>query len=150
MLSLLLFCYFLNLMYFSFIFNPIMCSILLMVNASISSLVIYIYCGTSWYPLLISMVYLGGVYIIILFISSHIQNDQITNNNITISFLALLGLLLWGVWEQNEISVSSVGFGSEYLVNVSGLGVFLLLTFILLFMFYLITLISCSKSGFLR
>nr|UJH93380.1 NADH dehydrogenase subunit 6 [Neoheterobothrium hirame] len=150
MFSILLFCYVLNLVLFSFTFNPIACSIILMFNSAVAGLLIYMFVGLSWYSLLLTMVYLGGVYIIILFVSSHIQNDQSSVSSVSVLLLSFMVMLICYSCFFLPVNLVTGSFESESFSNLGGISLYLVFSFVLLFMFYLISLLLCSKEGFLR
>ena len=72
--SILFFLYFFSLVLFSLISHPVYYCLLLIFKALVCSLINYVECGFSWYPLLFCLVYIGGVYILFIFVSVHTPN----------------------------------------------------------------------------
>nr|QYF07802.1 NADH dehydrogenase subunit 6 [Microcotyle caudata] len=152
LLNFLCFLYFLTLGSFIIIVNPVMCSVLLMINSSVLGLLLYLFLGSSWMSLLICMVYLGGVYIIMLFVSSCTQNDQewLTSSYfyIFIFFVSLLASLV--VCNVELFDYISFNNSLNFLVLVDNWVMYLGYTSVLLFLFFLLGLVMVSKDGFLR
>lgn len=69
--SLSFFFYFFCLVLFSLVSHPVYYCILLILNALLCSFISYSTYGFSWYSLLFCLVYIGGVYILFIFISVH-------------------------------------------------------------------------------
>ena len=74
--SVLFFFYFLILFLFSLITHPVYYCGLLVVNSLICRLIIYSIFGFSWYSLIFCLIYIGGVYILFVFISVHSPNRK--------------------------------------------------------------------------
>lgn len=65
----LFFVYFLSLLTFSIVTHPIFYCGLLVLNSLVSSAICYYFFGFRWYSLLFCLVYVGGVYILFVFVS---------------------------------------------------------------------------------
>ena len=72
--SILFFFYFFSLVLFSLIRHPVYYCLLLIFKALVCSLINFSEYGFSWYPLLFCLVYIGGVYILFIFVSVHTPN----------------------------------------------------------------------------
>nr|YP_010536420.1 NADH dehydrogenase subunit 6 [Hexostoma thynni]UYC28898.1 NADH dehydrogenase subunit 6 [Hexostoma thynni] len=144
--------YFLNLCLFLSTNNPVIWSIVLMVNSCIISLLFYLYIGACWYSLVVSMVYLGGVYIIILFVSSHLQNDENSRTGWWYSSFGLLSaFLFWcSVWlgwvSANEVTCT----WPLLLISDGGVSVYFIVSLILLVMFLGLSVTGGVSSGHVR
>nr|YP_010499307.1 NADH dehydrogenase subunit 6 [Nippotaenia mogurndae]UWT58584.1 NADH dehydrogenase subunit 6 [Nippotaenia mogurndae] len=77
LISVLFFFYFLSLTLFLMLSHPIFYCGLLVVNAVLCSFICYLVYGFSWYALLFCLVYIGGVYILFVFVSVHNPNSNI-------------------------------------------------------------------------
>nr|AWK02438.1 NADH dehydrogenase subunit 6 [Acanthoparyphium sp. WAK-2018] len=66
--------YFTCLISFSFVSHPVVYCVLLLVSAMSVSGLIYLVMGVSWYLALFSLVYVGGVYVLFIFVSVHSPN----------------------------------------------------------------------------
>lgn len=85
------FVYFLILFLFSLIRHPVYYCGLLVINSMICSFICYSIFGFSWYSLLFCLVYIGGVYILFVFVSVYRPNRNYVNYlNLDFSSLFLL------------------------------------------------------------
>ena len=66
--------YFSCLLGFSFVSHPVVYCVLLLVSAVRISGLIYSVVGVSWYLALFCLVYIGGVYVLFIFVSIHSPN----------------------------------------------------------------------------
>nr|UFQ88303.1 NADH dehydrogenase subunit 6 [Spongiobothrium variabile]UFQ89179.1 NADH dehydrogenase subunit 6 [Spongiobothrium sp. MZUSP 7999] len=73
------FFYFFCLSLFSMISHPVYYCVLLVLNSLICSFISYSIYGFSWYSLLFCLVYIGGVYILFVFVSVHNPNSSVVN-----------------------------------------------------------------------
>nr|YP_004891179.1 NADH dehydrogenase subunit 6 [Polylabris halichoeres]AEB55006.1 NADH dehydrogenase subunit 6 [Polylabris halichoeres] len=146
--------YFFSLSMFLILVNPISCSTLLMVNASVLGLYLWSYLGYSWVSLLICMVYLGGVYIIMLFISSYTQNDQDISGFwyfLALSLVSFILICCFGFYDYivlpNTVNICQ---NFEFVVYNDLSSSYLGYCVLLLSFFFLIGLSISSKDSFLR
>ena len=72
----LFFVYFLVLLLFSLFSHPVCYCILLVIKALLSGRLCYIIFGFGWYPLLFFLVYIGGVYVLFVFVSVYRPNSN--------------------------------------------------------------------------
>nr|YP_010693890.1 NADH dehydrogenase subunit 6 [Morishitium polonicum]WCD42527.1 NADH dehydrogenase subunit 6 [Morishitium polonicum] len=66
--------YFSCILAFSFVAHPVLFCVLLLSSALSASGIVYIFLGASWYVILFCLVYIGGVYVLFVFISIHNPN----------------------------------------------------------------------------
>nr|YP_009367936.1 NADH dehydrogenase subunit 6 [Senga ophiocephalina]ARK18847.1 NADH dehydrogenase subunit 6 [Senga ophiocephalina] len=69
--------YFFCLFAFSLLSHPVYYCVLLVINSLLCSFICYIIYGFSWYALLFCLVYIGGVYVLFVFVSVHSPNNSI-------------------------------------------------------------------------
>lgn len=72
--NVLLGCYFSSLLAFSFVTHPVGYCFLLLFGAFSISGYVYLVLGFSWYLALFCLVYIGGVYVLFIFVSLHNPN----------------------------------------------------------------------------
>nr|UFQ88375.1 NADH dehydrogenase subunit 6 [Rhinebothrium taeniuri]UFQ88399.1 NADH dehydrogenase subunit 6 [Rhinebothrium sp. LRP 10395]UFQ88423.1 NADH dehydrogenase subunit 6 [Rhinebothrium sp. LRP 10396] len=98
-LALSFFFYFFCLVMFSLVSHPVYYCILLVLNSLLCSFVCFCVYGFSWYALLFCLVYIGGVYILFVFVSVHSPNSSVVsywNFSFLSSFLLLFFCLVTG------------------------------------------------------
>nr|YP_009256960.1 NADH dehydrogenase subunit 6 [Schyzocotyle nayarensis]ANF28234.1 NADH dehydrogenase subunit 6 [Schyzocotyle nayarensis] len=94
------FFYFFCLLAFSLLSHPVYYCVLLVVNSLLCSFICYVVYGFSWYALLFCLVYIGGVYVLFVFVSVHSPNSSVLPY---VSFdkvwfvASLVGVLLLGL-----------------------------------------------------
>lgn len=81
--------YFVSLVSFSFVRSPLGYCVLLVTGALSLSLVSAVRWGVSWYLALFVLVYVGGVYVLFLFVSAHSANS-VSQAGGSLGFYALL------------------------------------------------------------
>nr|YP_010286158.1 NADH dehydrogenase subunit 6 [Hydatigera sp. XHPW10]UKS07996.1 NADH dehydrogenase subunit 6 [Hydatigera sp. XHPW10] len=148
-ISILLSFYLFNLILFSFISNCIYYCILLIVNALLSSYIIYEVLGFSWYSLIFCLIYIGGVYVLFIFVSFFSPNDS----GVVIYGLDLVSLvgvfLCWVVsififYNLSEFEMSS------YLCSFNEVWLYICFGLMLMFGFIILSLLMSCKNGFYR
>nr|YP_010015761.1 NADH dehydrogenase subunit 6 [Thaparocleidus varicus]QOI72758.1 NADH dehydrogenase subunit 6 [Thaparocleidus varicus] len=141
--------YYLNLLLFLFLKNVVGYCLLLICNALYVIAIIYISSGFSWYAILVYLIYVGGVYILFIFLSVHlpnISNVSYVNFNILIVFLFFF-------WELFQLFYYNHIVWFEYSFNFCSLNegaIYVFLCCFLLICFFLVSLINSSKESFLR
>nr|WEV86870.1 NADH dehydrogenase subunit 6 [Diplorchis sp.] len=149
LLSVFFSCYVLGVSMFCVFFSPIICCLLLLFNSLLLSVILYLFVGNSVFSLFFSLVYVGGVYIITLFVSAHLQNDNF-NSGLSLYFgvvvlgsFCLVGFSFWwcdfGFDNMGEMLCSYISFDCYVLYGVS---IFLI--------FFILSGISSSKNSFVR
>nr|WET59174.1 NADH dehydrogenase subunit 6 [Eudiplozoon nipponicum] len=154
MLSVLFSVYFLLLILFSFVQNPILCSLILMVNSVILGVILYSLVN-SWLSVLLLLVYFGGIYVIIMFVSSYVQNDNDEDFKTFVNiFWALFVVCVFKClfsFGFYYFGLNNKSFWSEGSVLHDYCFVYLFLCFFLLFIFYLVSFVFYwYRSGFSR
>nr|YP_010285376.1 NADH dehydrogenase subunit 6 [Eudiplozoon nipponicum]UKQ56151.1 NADH dehydrogenase subunit 6 [Eudiplozoon nipponicum] len=154
MLSVLFSVYFFLLILFSFVQNPIVCSLILMVNSIILGVILYSLVN-SWLSVLLLLVYFGGIYVIIMFVSSYVQNDNDEDFkmfvNIFWALFVVCGFKCLFSFGFYYFGLNNKCFWSEGSVLHDYCFVYLFLCFFLLFIFYLVSFVFYwHRSGFSR
>nr|YP_009049015.1 NADH dehydrogenase subunit 6 [Taenia regis]BAP10788.1 NADH dehydrogenase subunit 6 [Taenia regis] len=149
LLELLIAFYFYVLFLFSMVSHCVYYCILLVVNALVSSLICYLVYGFSWYSLIFCLVYVGGVYILFIFVSIFNPNDNsISYHNVSefsIGLCVVLGLMCVFVF----YSLVEVEF-SNFLCTVNEGSFYVCLCLTLIFGFLVLSLLSCWSMNFYR
>lgn len=149
MFNLLIFIYVCVCVMFRTIFKPLMCCVLLLVKSLIVSVLLYFFIGLRWFSLIFSMVYFGGIYIVLLFVSAHLQNDQfgsISYRHLFLLFLILVilfGLIINPVYDN-------LGFMNIVLSLDEEFETYLIYCLCVLCVFSMVSLISGVKKRFIR
>nr|UFQ89119.1 NADH dehydrogenase subunit 6 [Rhinebothrium fulbrighti] len=150
-ISLLFLFYFLTLTLFSLLSHPIYYCVLLVINSLISSLICYSVYGFSWYSLLFCLVYIGGVYILFVFVSVYTPNVS------GVSFWSFVGypvsLAFGGGVLGGGVCVCYLSLSveaSSYLCTLSEGWFYLCLCLVLLFAFFLLSLVISVKVNHYR
>nr|YP_006460020.1 NADH dehydrogenase subunit 6 [Tetrancistrum nebulosi]ADN44066.1 NADH dehydrogenase subunit 6 [Tetrancistrum nebulosi] len=141
--------YIISLISLCFISNLITYCLILIFNCLCCLTIITFISGLSWYSLMLYLVYVGGVYILLLFITVHIPNNLINNRDngawlVVSSFIA---------WEIASLSWYPHLLVPDYSFNFCSAeeGVsYLVLCFLLGVMFFFVSLVSGSKESFVR
>lgn len=134
---------------FSFVSHPVFYCVLLVVGAlAVSAQTAYII-GFSWYRVLLCLIYIGGVYILFIFVSAHTPNTnrlpRIGVFGVTgIFFISVIGLygVSWGCGRCSE--------AREYLCIESEGPAYLILGGTLLFGFLILRSITSIKDCYYR
>nr|YP_011003933.1 NADH dehydrogenase subunit 6 [Dactylogyrus simplex]WPS93111.1 NADH dehydrogenase subunit 6 [Dactylogyrus simplex] len=141
--------YYTSIVLFGFVGSVVSFCLLLLVNALCCFTLILLVGGFSWYALLLYIVYIGGVYVLFIFVSVFLPN-----NLNAFSAGAPAGVsLLFLTWEVSN-GFNSVGsWQSEHSFNFcSGLEgpLYLFLCLFLMLGFFIVSLVSSSKESFIR
>ena len=144
------FFYFFSLVLFSLIRHPVYYCVLLVLNSLICSFICYAIYGFGWYSILFCLVYIGGVYILFVFVSVHNPNRSVIsywNFSLVRSFLTVFLILMTGVL------ISYVTINTEFrrfLCNISEGPLYLCMCLTLLFGFFILSLIMRVKLNHYR
>nr|QQY84933.1 NADH dehydrogenase subunit 6 [Taenia pisiformis] len=145
----LLIVYFINLVLFSLNSHCIYYCVLLVVNAITASLICYFIYGFSWYTLIFCLVYIGGIYVLFIFVSVFNPNDNFivynNINNINVGFCFLLCVVSVLVL----YSLPDIEF-SNLLCTISEGWFYLCLCLTLVFGFIILSLLTSWKLSFYR
>nr|YP_009180038.1 NADH dehydrogenase subunit 6 [Anoplocephala perfoliata]AKU46901.1 NADH dehydrogenase subunit 6 [Anoplocephala perfoliata] len=142
--------YFLMLFMFSLISHPVYYCILLVMNSLICSFICYLFFGFSWYSLLFCLVYVGGVYILFVFVSVNSPNSSYVsclNVNFFFLFLIFILLIFGGVFLY--YSVLNIEFSAFLCTSMEGV-FYVLICLSLLFGFFVLSIVMSMKLNFYR
>nr|YP_003735128.1 NADH dehydrogenase subunit 6 [Benedenia seriolae]ADI24691.1 NADH dehydrogenase subunit 6 [Benedenia seriolae] len=149
-MTFLLFLYSIILFLFSFISNSIGYCILLVLSSLISSFLIFFLSNSFWYSLLLYLIYVGGVYILFLFLSVHIPNMS-TYNNLSFLLLCLINFFSFElVYSVFSLSIFNFLDNSFYFCNFTEGLSYLFISSFLIIGFILVSFISSTKIYFCR
>nr|YP_007890956.1 NADH dehydrogenase subunit 6 [Taenia ovis]BAN15616.1 NADH dehydrogenase subunit 6 [Taenia ovis] len=149
LLEILIASYFFVLLLFSLSSHCVYYCVLLVINALISCLICYLVYGFSWYSLVFCLVYVGGVYILFIFVSVFNPNDSfaiyhgVGESNIVLCFV--IGLLCVCLF----YSLVNVEFSSSLCTVVEG-SFYVCLCLTLIFGFVVLSLLVSWKMNFYR
>lgn len=140
--------YLLSLITFRVMFNPLICCVFLLLKSILITVMSYFIFSLSWLSLLFCIVYVGGVYIVLLFVSAHLQKDQFGRVSMFLFFCYFLSILIIGF-----VTFDSGDFCSVFRYNLvasDDIYPYVVFCIIVLLIFVVIRLISRVKSRFLR
>nr|UFQ89095.1 NADH dehydrogenase subunit 6 [Dollfusiella sp. MZUSP 7992] len=148
--SLSFFLYFTSLVLFSLVSHPVYYCILLILNSLICCFICYSIYGFSWYALLFCLVYIGGVYILFVFVSVHSPNNSVipywnlgfVGSCVLLSLLLLSGVTVFYISINTEFS--------SFLCTVSEGYFYVCMCLTLLFGFAILSLIMSIKINHYR
>nr|QAY80539.1 NADH dehydrogenase subunit 6 [Paragonimus kellicotti] len=148
--SLFLSVYFSSLISFSFVGHPVIYCILLLTSALSVSGYLYFVLGMSWYLALFCLVYVGGVYVLFIFVSVHISNPMPAGGSSGLVFLS--SLILFLLFFSGGMDHSLVGFceNSHYLCSYFEGFSYCLFCLILMIGFVGVSVVSGEKDSFFR
>nr|YP_009414353.1 NADH dehydrogenase subunit 6 [Dactylogyrus lamellatus]ALP29093.1 NADH dehydrogenase subunit 6 [Dactylogyrus lamellatus] len=141
--------YYFCIILFSFVNSIITYCLLLIVSALCCLSVIYMSSSFSWYAVLFYIVYVGGVYILFIFISVYLPN----NSSVGVFSFEWGVYTFFLIWELISNSLQGNVFILDESFNLcsynEGIS-YLFLCFLLILSFFLVSFISGSKEGFIR
>nr|YP_009316238.1 NADH dehydrogenase subunit 6 [Anoplocephala magna]AMR73954.1 NADH dehydrogenase subunit 6 [Anoplocephala magna] len=140
--------YFLVLLLFSLVSHPVYYCILLVMNSLICSVICYLFFGFSWYSLLFCLVYVGGVYILFVFVSVNSPNSSYVtyfNINSFFLFLGFVMLLIFGGFLF--YNVLNIEFSAFLCTSMEGV-FYILVCLCLLFGFFVLSIVMSMKLNF--
>nr|UFQ89239.1 NADH dehydrogenase subunit 6 [Caulobothrium sp. MZUSP 8009] len=149
-LSLAFFFYFFCLVLFSLVSHPVYYCILLVLNSLICSFICYCVFGFGWYSLLFCLVYIGGVYILFVFVSVHNPNSSVIsywNFSVVTSFVSIFFCLMAGVFVY-YVSLNTEF--SSFLCTLSEGSLYLCMCLTLLFGFFVLSIVMSVKLNHYR
>lgn len=149
-ISILFFIYFLMLFLFSLVNHPVYYCGFLVVNSLICRLISYAVIGFSWYPLLFCLIYIGGVYILFIFVSVYSPNrNYITYYSLKFSFLFLSIFVLLSIGCLFVYNVISIEF-RRFLCTINEGVFYVVMCLALLFGFLMLSLVMGVKLNYYR
>lgn len=150
LVSLLFFVYFGILFLFSLVSHPVYYCGFLVANALICSLICYSVFGFRWYSVLFCLVYIGGVYILFVFVSVYRPNrSYATHLKIDFSSLLLLTFMILLVGYSVASGVLAAEF-SRYLCTGSEGAFYVVCCLMLLFGFLVLRMVMSVKLNYYR
>nr|AFD18224.1 NADH dehydrogenase subunit 6 [Neobenedenia melleni] len=140
--------YIMTLFLFTTVSNAISYCILLIVSSLLVSSLFFFFQNAIWYALILYLIYIGGVYILFLFLSIHIPNSINFNSiNLLLLLYCFFFSLEFGNLSINFINIVDFSF---YFCNYSeGLSYVFICCFLLVG-FILVSFVSSSKIYFCR
>nr|ABN79375.1 NADH dehydrogenase subunit 6 [Dibothriocephalus nihonkaiensis] len=144
------FLYFLGLALFCLISHTMYYCLLLVLNSLVCCFITYMYLGFSWYSLLFCLVYVGGVYILFVFVSVYSPNTSIVPywNLGVIASLMILGCCFLSSF---IFYLSYVNYEASLSLCTSYEGYFYVcLCLMLLFGFFVLSMVMSVKTGYYR
>nr|NP_114371.1 NADH dehydrogenase subunit 6 [Hymenolepis diminuta]AAK51331.1 NADH dehydrogenase subunit 6 [Hymenolepis diminuta]BAV82501.1 NADH dehydrogenase subunit 6 [Hymenolepis diminuta] len=148
--SVLFFVYFLILFLFSLVSHPVYYCGFLVVNSLICSFIGYLILGFSWYSLLFCLIYIGGVYILFVFVSVYSPNSNYVtyyNMNIFSLFFLVFVLLIMGSLVVYNVYIAEF---SSFLCTINEGNFYVSMCLTLLFGFIVLSLIMSVKLNYYR
>jgi len=149
MSSLILSLYFTCLLQFSFVSHPITYCMLLLCCCFCGAAFCYSVLGFSWYIILLCLVYVGGVYILFIFISIHSPNPNPSLGSTPATFLWIFPFFLY-LFSHVDWSAPVFYDSSHLLCSYFEGYSYCLLCLVLLLGFFIISVVSRDKRSFYR
>lgn len=147
---LLFFCFFATLIMFSLSRHSIYYCLLLVINSLIGSLICYNLFGFSWYSVLFCLVYIGGVYILFVFVSVYRpKNKFVSYNNFNYSRLFRLLFVSLILVAFRVYSILNIEF-SEYICTIKERSFYFCMCLALVFGFVLLNVVMGVKINYCR
>nr|YP_010690160.1 NADH dehydrogenase subunit 6 [Paragonimus iloktsuenensis]WBU12999.1 NADH dehydrogenase subunit 6 [Paragonimus iloktsuenensis] len=142
--------YFSSLISFSFISHPVIYCVLLLVSSLSISGYLYSVLGLSWYLALFCLVYVGGIYVLFIFVSVHISNPMSIGGGSGLVFLIAFGSFM--LIFSGGLGHSLEGFCEEshYLCSYFEGFSYCLFCLVLMIGFVGVSVISGEKDSFFR
>nr|AAN15180.1 NADH dehydrogenase subunit 6 [Paragonimus westermani]QWT69523.1 NADH dehydrogenase subunit 6 [Paragonimus westermani]QWT69535.1 NADH dehydrogenase subunit 6 [Paragonimus westermani] len=142
--------YFSSLIGFSFVSHPVVYCILLLTGALGISGYLYTVLGLSWYLVLFCLVYVGGIYVLFIFVSVHLSNPMSVSGSSGSVLLSVF--LLFLLFFSGVPSSGMDGFceSSHYLCSYFEGFSYCLFCLILMVGFVGISAVSGEKDSFFR
>lgn len=150
LVSILFFMYFLMLALFFIVKHSVYYCGLLVVKALLSRFMCYFLFGFRWYSLLFCLVYIGGVYILFVFVSVYCPNNRyIVRFNYDFLYLFGCGLMLFVVGAILVYGLLNREFRTYLCTKREGI-FYILLCLTLLFGFLVLRMIMSVKLNYYR
>nr|QXU59691.1 NADH dehydrogenase subunit 6 [Duthiersia expansa] len=150
LLSFSLFGYFCSLCLFALINHPVFYCLLLILNALFCCFVCYSIFGFSWYALLFCLVYVGGIYILFIFVSVHSPNSSSipywSSGFISVSLFSVLTVLVGWFLFVTPVHYES----SNFLCSLNEGYFYVCMCLTLLFGFIVLSFVLSVKNNYYR
>ena len=148
--SLRFFLYFFILFLFSLVSHPVYYCGFLVVNSLLCRFICYFIFGFSWYSLLFCLVYIGGVYILFVFVSVYRpKRSYVTYLNLDFSSLFLLAFFLLIIGCLLIYKTVRIEF-SKFLCTVKEGKFYVVMCLTLLFGFLVLSMVMSIKLNYYR
>lgn len=141
--------YFSTLAQFAFVSHPVVYCFLLLICSLSASTISYLILGFSWYLALFCLVYVGGVYVLFIFISIHNPNPTPFLGIDTMSFISLF-FIFFIILSLFDFSAPCITDERHLLCSFFEGFTYCLYCLILLVGFCIISLVSSDKGSFYR
>lgn len=141
--------YFSSIISFSFTGHPVTYCVLLLMRALGISGYRFVVLGFSWYLVLFCLVYVGGVYVLFIFVSVHSPNQGSPSPGrylLFFSLLLLLSFLFWGCSIVGRFVYERSHYLCSYFEGYS----YILLCLVLMVGFLKIRVVVSGKDSFFR
>nr|YP_009240940.1 NADH dehydrogenase subunit 6 [Brachycladium goliath]ALN38353.1 NADH dehydrogenase subunit 6 [Brachycladium goliath] len=141
--------YFSSLIAFSFASHPVVYCVLLMMSALSVSGYVYAVLGFSWYLVLFCLVYVGGVYVLFIFVSVHSPNPSSSSVG-SLGGFGFVFLVLYLVLGVGDLALPCFVDGSHYLCSFFEGFSYCLFCLVLLLGFVCVSVVVSEKDSFFR
>ena len=148
--SVLLRVYFFVLILFSFISHSVYYCVLLVIKSLISCLICYYVFGFRWYSLIFCLIYVGGVYILFIFVSVHGPNCRFSMYIRLRRFLFISFVLSFFIFRSVLMYRNSPVEFRGFLCTLFEGKFYIIMCLMLLFGFVLLRIIMSVKFNYYR
>lgn len=123
--------------------NPVKTSITILISAIIRFLLIFLTRRKRWYPIIYFLIFIGGILVLFIILSSILPNEPIKNNKL--KFMAILRILsiIIGINIKTENINSRIQIKATL---ISRSRIYLLVGIILIYFFTFILILSKEKE----
>lgn len=149
-ISVLLGLYFFILILFSLIRHPIYYCGFLVINSLIRGLICYYIFGFSWYSLIFCLIYIGGVYILFVFVSVHRPNNRFNIYIRVKEVFIVLCMFIFFVFGSILLYSSLFVEFRKYLCTLFEGNFYIIMCLTLLFGFALLRVVMSIKFNYYR
>nr|YP_009139765.1 NADH dehydrogenase subunit 6 [Ogmocotyle sikae]AKG49762.1 NADH dehydrogenase subunit 6 [Ogmocotyle sikae] len=141
--------YFSCLLFFNFASHPVTYCVLLVSSALSVSGYLYSVVGFSWYMVLFCLVYVGGVYVLFIFVSIHNPNPSPLVGGSLIAFVVFF-IFIWAMLRFSMSSLNVFFESSHYLCSYFEGFSYCLFCLILMVGFVSVSVVTGQKDAFYR
>nr|ALD62348.1 NADH dehydrogenase subunit 6 [Echinostoma hortense] len=146
--TLLISVYFSCLMGFAYVSHPVICCIMLLISAISVSFLAYSVLGFSWYVVVFCLVYIGGVYVLFIFVSVYSPNP-LSNAGVSSLVPVVLFFIFWCVF-FGFFSPLPVLSEESFFLSTGERVAYSFFCLILMVGFGVISVVVSSKESFFR
>nr|YP_009138988.1 NADH dehydrogenase subunit 6 [Clinostomum complanatum]AJR28006.1 NADH dehydrogenase subunit 6 [Clinostomum complanatum] len=148
-MSLVLSIYFSCLVSFLFLSHPVLCCLLLLSGSLVVCGYLFMFMGFSWYVCLFCLVYVGGVYILFIFVSVCTPNVGLGSGFNLVSFIGLVSAFFFVFWGVNSLTLWLTDY-SFYLCSSSEGLLYCIFCVIMLIGLLVVSSIASRKDSYYR